>query len=89
MELIQQDVLDIAQRLKEIDRSYKLYFNNLKNRFEVHSSKRMKDTLEVTWYDRLDERLINKAKQTRVENAEKYLKQMEQENEKLINSYKN
>jgi len=62
---VTDDLFDIAKRIKEIDNRYRIYFNNQKCNFEVHTQ-----ALEFTVpYDVLDERTLFHAMRTRAENS--------------------
>lgn len=77
---IDEDLFDIAHRLKEVDDRYELYFNRRKARFEIHADGALQ--LAVP-YDRLDARTIQLAKSTRLEYAENLLASIERENEAI------
>jgi len=71
------DVFDIADRLKEIDEGYRLFYNNAKKRFEVHG----RAGLEVVVpYRELDARTLSHARKTRIENRERLLLEIEKAN---------
>ena len=69
---IDNDVFFIANRLKEIDCSYEIYYNLDFKCYEVHSNEQKKNTycFRVP-FDVLDERTIFYARKTRYENIEK------------------
>jgi len=80
------DVFQIERRLQEIDKGYKIYFNKKLKRFEVHNlNNKGVDTLAVVCpFECVDCRLIKLVRKTRVENVSSLLKQIDDENEKLI-----
>ncbi len=85
--LIQNDLFDIADRLKSINNGYKVYFNKIKQRYEVHNSYQHGDTLAfVVPFDRLDARTVSYALETRVENADKIFEQTEKYNDIVAKS---
>ena len=60
------DLLDVAKRLGEINRDYRVFWNNRLMRYEVHTR-----ALEfVVPYDKLDTRTLEYAFKTRRENAD-------------------
>ena len=72
---IECDCYDIANRLKEIDRSYEVYYNlNLKS-YEVHSKEQFKSSycFKIP-YDCLDERTIDYANKTLSKNRDILIK---------------
>ena len=85
---IKTDSLFVAERLKEIDESYYLVFNTLKNKYEVHSFAQVGCSYCLTCpYEGLDERLLELTKKTRRENLNYLLKEIDKENEKLEQKY--
>jgi hypothetical protein len=82
---IKQDVFDITKRLKEIDESYFVVFNLNRNKFELHSSQQHPSSYCLTFpFNTLDERAITLANKTRKENKDKLIKEMEEENQRLL-----
>ena len=64
---ITNDVFDIADELKKIDSDYRVYYNKIKHRFEIHHL-RYKPTLQlVVPYDTLDYRTVDFVQMTRVD----------------------
>ncbi len=81
---INNDVFDIARRLKEIDDGYFVLYDKKLMRFEVHNRRQRPDTLcLVLPYDTLDCRAIERVLRTRLDNIEKELKTMDEFNEKV------
>ena len=81
---ISSDNYFISQRLKEIDKSYQIFFNIASNSYEVHSSDQCKNSFcfKVP-YSTLDERTLLYAKKTRSENRDKLIAEIEKSNEIL------
>ena len=81
---IDNDVFFIVNRLKEIDKSYEVYYNLDQKCYEVHSREQKKNSycFRVP-FDTLDERTLFYAKKTRYENREKLLAEIEKANEVL------
>lgn len=78
---ILSDVYNIAKRIKDIDKYYYLVFNTSTNKFEVHNSYQVGGSFCLTIpYDFLDERTLNLVNQTRVENIERILNEIENNN---------
>ena len=78
---ISNDVYNIAKRIKEIDKFYYIVFNTSNNKFEVHNSNQNGGSFCLTLpYTFLDERTLNLVNQTRVENIERILNEIENEN---------
>lgn len=83
---IKEDLFDVAKRLRQIDVNYRLYFNKLLGRFEVHNHAQRGNSLAVVVpYDKLDARTITLVRKTRVENAKRLLAEMEKANAKAEN----
>ena len=82
LKLITDDLFDIADRLKSVKKSYVLYYNVEKRRYEVHDGE--KRTLEfIVPYDELDARTVEYALYTRVENAKQVFAEIEAHNKRL------
>ena len=81
---IENDCFDICKRLKNIDPSYKVFFNWMRNCFEVHSFLQAKSSycFSVT-YSELDERTLDYALKTRSENRDKIIKEIEEHNKRV------
>ena len=81
---IKTDPLFIGERLKEIDQSYYLVFNTIKNKYEVHSNEQKGCSYCLTCPNvELDERLVELVKKTRRENINELLSEIDKENERL------
>ncbi len=69
---IENDLLDIAARLRALDDGYRVYYIPEKSRYEVHNVNQYGDTLAfVVPYEQLDARTVEFARYTRVENADR------------------
>ncbi|MBR4800394.1 MAG: hypothetical protein IK048_01795 [Clostridia bacterium] len=80
LEKIENDLFDVANRLKEIDPRYELYRNRRERRFEIYAQ----GVLQIAVpFDRLDARTLKLARETRMENAERLLRAIEEENARL------
>lgn len=81
---IESDCYFICQRLKEVDKSYEVYYNRSQDCYEVHSKEQYKSTycFKVP-YKVLDERTIDYAIKTRSENRDKLIAEIERDNQLL------
>lgn len=79
---IENDCYFVAQRLKEIDSSYEVYFNLHTNSYEVHSLEQAKNSycFKVP-FNCLDERTVAYARKTRATNRDNLIKEIEQNNQ--------
>jgi hypothetical protein len=85
---ITNDLFDIAQRLKDVNEDYVLYFNVEKQHYEVHNRKQYPSTLAfVVPYDELDARTIKYARFTSVNNSTKLFEEIEKNNAMLDKQY--
>ncbi len=80
LQRIRHDLFGIAKRLKSIDRRYELFFNRKKNRYEIYANWAMQMALP---FERLDARTLTYARKTRLENLEKIIAEIEEENARL------
>jgi hypothetical protein len=81
---VENDVMGITKRIKEIDPGYFVMFNPRTQRYEVHHSEQPGGTLCVEIpYNELDSRAVDYVQRTRVENAKKIMAEMETRNAKL------
>ncbi len=77
---IKNDVYYIAERLKEIDFKYFILYDTKKQKYEIHH-KGQSDTYCLTVpFDELDARTVDFVNQTRVENRDRLLKELDEEN---------
>ena len=77
---IKEDLFDIARRLREIDDRYILYRNLRLNRFEIHANGALQI---VVPFEKLDARTVELARSTRLEYADKLVRKMDEENDRL------
>jgi len=87
-EVINTNVCNIPERLKEIDSQYFIVRNKQLHCFEVHHGKPELDNYYKTFqlqipYDELDQRTIDFVLETRIENAKRIIEEIEKHNEKL------
>ncbi|MGN1213218.1 MAG: hypothetical protein ACI4TZ_04165 [Christensenellales bacterium] len=87
--LIKNDLFNIVNRLKSIDKKYFIVYNCKKHKYEVHY-RRAKNTYELTVpYDKLDARTISLVQKTKIENQRQFLESIERENQILQQKNKN
>ncbi len=77
---IEKDLFSIADRLKEIDGRYEVYRNTLAHRFEVYVERALQF---VVPFQKLDARTLEFARKTRIERAEKIIKEMDEINARI------
>ena len=76
------DIFFISEDLKKINKNFKLFFNTLHSRYEIHDiSKHNSFVLSYNRYP--DRKLITKLYQTKKENMVKLFQEIEKHNEKL------
>ncbi len=81
--VIENDVLDISSRLKEVDLSYFVVFNHERNVFEVHSNQQVRESYCFTIpFEKLDERTIFYARKTHVSRKDELIKELDMQNKK-------
>lgn len=81
---IEHDPFFICERLREIDGSYYLLYNNDTSQYEVHSSdQRGGSFCFAVRYDELDERTITYALRSRKERCDSLIAEMDAYNERL------
>ena len=76
---IKGDVHDIADRIKEVDAEYRLYYDPAAHRFEVHK----RGEICVTWTESLSAALVRKLRETHVRRRYELLKEIEENEERL------
>ena len=64
--LIENDVFDIAREIRRIDDDYRIFYNTVKRRFEVHHTKCNPTLQLVVPYNGLDYRTVVFVQKTRV-----------------------
>ena len=74
---ITADVFDIADRIREVDGEYRLYYNVDHARYEV----RKRGEISVTWTEALSPALITKLRETHVRRRTELLREIERAEE--------
>ena len=77
---IRSDVFDVADRIKEVDERYLLFYNLDQSRFEVRL-KGDEGNVAVTWSGPLDARLVTKLRETHVRRRDELIKEIERSEE--------
>lgn len=81
MEEIIGDLFDVCNKLKHIDNNYVLFRNKKKSRFEVYYKCGLNLDLQLVLpFERLDFRTIDLVYKTRVQNADKIFKEIDEIN---------
>ena len=70
---VKQDVFDIADRIKEVDEGYRLFYNFDRERYEVRTG----GELCVTWKEPLSAALVLKLRETHVRRRKQLLREIE------------
>ena len=80
---IKSDVFDVADRIREVDERYLLFYNLDKSRFEVRL-KGKEDEIVVTWKDALDSRLVTKLRETHVRRVKQLIEELEAQDRRQL-----
>lgn len=80
--IIKSDVLNIAKRIREIDKNYMLVFNKITKKFEIFY-KNLQNLQLVLPFESLDCRSVEYVLKTRVENHKALIEQIDKHNEEL------
>lgn len=89
MIVIENDVYNIAKRIKYIDRDYFIVYNTSKENYEIHNKSQIGSTYCVTIpYNTLDERTLDFVYKTQSKNIEEILCKIENENKLHENAEK-
>lgn len=78
--MVKSDLFSIVARLKELDSGYFVRFVPSSGRYEIHNSSNFGDTY-CFCADKLDARVIVKARRTASSRIEKLIKEMDKEND--------
>ncbi len=79
---IKEDLFDICNRVKEIDEGYFVVFNERLNRYEIHHRQQYGNSLCILAPSgKLDKRVLDKLRETRVERSEQIYSMLENQNE--------
>jgi len=83
-EIITSSTCNIPQRLKRIDKDYFLVRNHSTAQFEIHHKKQPVNTfcISIPWNE-LDERALERVRETRIEYMDNIIAEMNRKNEKV------
>ena len=91
--LVKSDVYNICNRVKNFDKGYRLVYDTSNERYEIYSTDLRQDVEIVSGvplsyvclipYNQLDERVINYLYDTRIENIEDIITQIDKHNQNL------
>lgn len=80
---VESDCLGIVERLKKIDRDYIILYNLDSKKYELHNKNQQGDSYCLTFpFEIIDERMLDLAMKTRVENSDVLFEELEKENSK-------
>lgn len=85
--IVKNDLFGIANRLKTLDSDYFVVYSYRDSRYEIHNKGNKGNTFCFA-AERLDERVIVKARRTRRERIKKLIEEMERDNDALLDKYK-
>lgn len=80
---IENDVFDIASRVKEIDSDYFVVYNRTKRRFEIHNKKQKPTLALVVPHNELDCRTIEYVLKTKISRIDEIVREIDAHNEKI------
>jgi hypothetical protein len=87
-ELIETSTLNIPERLKQIDPGYFLVRNHATSQWEVHHIGQVGNTLALNIpFQELDERTIQKVRETQIQYIDNIVAEMDRKNAKLETEY--
>jgi len=78
---VRSDVFDVADRIREVDERYVLFYNLDKARFEVRL-RGNRSEIAITWDGVLDARLVSKLRETHVRRRNELLREIERSEER-------
>jgi len=86
---VTDDMFCIAKRLKTIDSRYQVFFNGRDARWEVHTDANpcLQTLAFVVPYDVLDERTLEYARKTRIENSDETEREVHAHNAELEHDF--
>ena len=77
---ITNDLFSIAERIKELNKAYEIYFDTDRQKFVLYANKKLQLVIP---YDNLDERTIRHAHFTRSENYQEVMDSVDRYNASL------
>ncbi|MFL0197390.1 hypothetical protein ACJDU8_17745 [Clostridium sp. WILCCON 0269] len=83
-EVITSSTCNIPQRLRQIDKGYFLVRNHCTKQFEVHHSEEIGNTFCLSIpFNELDERTLQRVRETRIEYIRNIIAEIDNKNEKI------
>ena len=86
---VKNDAFNICERIKRINPYYFVVYNTDKKQYEVHNSKQFSNTLCITCDNGLNYSVISKLWKTKIENIDKIIQEIDENNEKIEKDAKN
>ncbi|MGN0771846.1 MAG: hypothetical protein ACI4MI_04605 [Christensenellales bacterium] len=86
---IDNDLFDVAARIKSIDDNYQIYFNRGSGSYELHNLRCYPTKQADIPFARLDCRTVDWVRKTRVQNMEELIAEMNRHNEKIERNNRN
>ncbi len=80
---ISGDVFNIVDRVKEIDSGYFIVYNTKKHKYEVHNNNQDGSSFCITCDNGLNSTVISKLRKTRIENIDRILREIDENNAKI------
>lgn len=81
---ILDDVFFIGNRIREIDKDYRIFFNTKRKKFEIHCIGQIGNSYCLTVpFSCLDARTVELVRKTRIENRERLINEIDLENQKI------
>jgi hypothetical protein len=82
--IVESNVFNIPERIKEIDPDYFILFNTYSQKYELHHTLTPWNTYQLTFpYEALDERAVFHVNRTHVRRAKQLAMEVEEHNRKL------
>ena len=82
--VVENDLFDVAFRIKQIDDSYFTVYNYVERRYEVHSTSQRGNSLAVVIpFGELDARAVDYVRKTRSERISQLIEETERANQKI------
>lgn len=82
--LVSESVHDIPWRVRAINDRYRIYYNKIKSRYELHAQGAYPSLQLVLPYDRLDARTVDYVNRTRIERSMEDILKIDQYNQNLV-----
>ncbi|MBR4270601.1 MAG: hypothetical protein IKQ31_02875 [Clostridia bacterium] len=80
---IENDAFNIAERIKKINPHYFVVYNTERHVFEVHNSRQYSSSFCITCDLGLNYSVISKLRKTKIENLDKIMREIDENNEQI------